>query len=257
MTTFSKAKSNIDEGKSVGITCVVPLRFALYELGIKNGNGKYLISAPDGSFKSYYTGDVAKNFTRITVGSPIGMTVKQAIDKKLLKPGDIVCYKGITHTSVYSGSGYKFYEGGEACLKDGHYLNGILMDYSKNYYADKKISEILRWKDQETKAAATKPTTTTNKKAYTGTFPTLPSRGYYQLNDGIKVLIDKRNQIKNLQKALNWALKGVSGFEELTVDGKYGKRTRDAVVLYQKVYRLKVDGLWGKQCNEKLKTIKK
>lgn len=115
------------------------------------------------------------------------------------------------------------------------------------------------WKRQASVAAQRaeeKPATPT-LKAYTGTFPTLPSRGYFQLNDGIKELTNKRDQIKNLQKALNWALKGGSGFEELTIDGKYGKRTRDAVVLYQKVYKLKVDGLWGKQCNEKLKTIKK
>lgn len=146
MTSFAKAKKRVSAGEKVGITCVVPLRWALYEMGIKNGSGKSLISAPDGSFKKYYTGDVKKHLTRITSGGAIGKTVKQAVDNGLLKDGDIVCYKNITHTSTYSGSGYKFYEGGGQCVKDDHYPNGILLDYSKNYYKNKKISEILRWK---------------------------------------------------------------------------------------------------------------
>ena len=147
ITTFADAKSRVKSKRKVGITCVVPLRFALHYFGIKNGNGKSLISAPDGSFEKYYTGDVKKKMTRITKGKPIGMNIVQAIDDGLLIDGDIVCYKGITHTSVFSGNGYKFYEGGGACVKDGHYPNGILLDYSKNFYKDKKIAEILRWKE--------------------------------------------------------------------------------------------------------------
>lgn len=147
MISFAKAKKRINAGKKVGLTCVVPLRWALYEMGIKNGSGDSLISAPDGSFKKYYTGDVKKYLTRITSGKAVGKTIKQAIDAGLLMDGDIVCYKDITHTSTYSGSGYKFYEGGGQCVKDGSYPNGVLMDYSKNYYKNKKISEILRWKE--------------------------------------------------------------------------------------------------------------
>ena len=146
MTSFSKAKKKVNAGKKVGLTCVVPLRWALHEMGIQNGNGQSLISAPDGSFKKHYTGEVKKYLSRITTGGAIGKTVKQAVDNGLLRDGDIVCYKNITHTSTYSGSGYKFYEGGGQCVKDGHYPDGILLDYSKNYYKDKKIAEILRWK---------------------------------------------------------------------------------------------------------------
>ena len=249
MTTFSKAKAKVAKKKKVGLTCVVPLRFALAEMGLKNSSGKSLISGQDGTFKSYYTGDFTNHLTRITKGESVGLTVKQAIDKKLLKPGDIICYHKHTHTSIYSGKGYKFYEGGSQC---DNYSNGILVNYE--HYPN-KISEILRWKDQGIKE---EPKTVKTDGNYTGKIPAFPNkRDYYQLNDGITVMVDYTTQIKYVQNALNWALKGISGFKVLTVDGKYGRLTEDAVKLYQKVYKLSVDGKWGKQCNAKLKTIKK
>ena len=75
----------------------------------------------------------------------VGYTVKQAVDKGLLKPGDIIAFKGRTHTVVYSGIGYKVYEGGHAALR-AKFKNGILLDYSKVLlYRGKKISSVLRW----------------------------------------------------------------------------------------------------------------
>lgn len=144
MTTFAKAKSAVSAGKKVGLTCVVPLRWALAELGIKNASGKYLLNAPGGTFSKYLTGDMLLYFDRIK--TPVGMTVIQAIDKKLLKAGDIVAYKGHEHVSTYSGSGYKFYEGGGLCEKNKTYPNGVLLDYSKNYWKSETISEVLRTK---------------------------------------------------------------------------------------------------------------
>ena len=103
IVAFNQVKSRVSHKKEVGITCVVPLRFALYYYGIKNANKKSLISAPGGSFEKYYTGGVKSNLTRITSGGPVGKTVKQAVDQGLLIDGDIVCYKNLTHTSVFSG----------------------------------------------------------------------------------------------------------------------------------------------------------
>ena len=145
ITSFFDMKKLVKAGKQCGITCVVPNRFALHDMGIKGYNGSSLISTTKGTFGKYYAGDVKKLFDRITKGSPIGMTVKQAVDKGLLKKGDILCYENLTHISVYTGSGYKMYEGGGACVKNGHYPNGIIADYSKAY-ASRKISEVLRWK---------------------------------------------------------------------------------------------------------------
>lgn len=271
MTSFSKAKDTVSKGKNVGITCVVPLRWALHSMGIKNGSGKSLISAPEGTFKKYYTGDVPKHLTRITKGGPIGMTVTQAVDKGLLKPGDIVCYKGRTHTSVYAGKSgkdkYRFYEGGGSCTKNGHYPNGILMDYSKGFYKDKKISEVLRWKETPIVPGATATTTTTTTakpattsttakttgKKYTGDIPEFSKkRSYYKKGDGYKTLTGSKKQIRRIQRALNWAVGA-----DLKVDGEFGEKTEKAVKKFKKKVGLSSSGKWGKKCNAKLKAMRK
>lgn len=83
------------------------------------------------------------------------------------------------------------------------------------------------------------------KKAYTGTFPKLPSRGYFQKGD-------TGTQIKNLQKFLNWY-----GGYGLEVDGDFGAKTLAAVKDFQKKNGLDVDGLFGKDSLAKAKAIKK
>ena len=81
------------------------------------------------------------------------------------------------------------------------------------------------------------------KKCYTGTFPKLPARGYFKLNDtGL--------QVKYLQKYLNWY-----GKYNLDVDGDFGKKTLSAVKDFQKRTGLAVDGLFGKNSLAKAKTI--
>lgn len=145
ITTFTRVQDRIKNGQTVGITCVVPLRWALEEMGITRADGKALISGNNGSFKSHYTGNVKTHFDLITSGECIGITVKDAIDRNLLKRGDIICYVDHTHTSVYSGEGYDFYEGGSQCVKDGHYPKGIRVSYERYPY---RISQILRFKDK-------------------------------------------------------------------------------------------------------------
>lgn len=83
------------------------------------------------------------------------------------------------------------------------------------------------------------------KKGYTGTFPSLPKRGYF-------ANVDSGTQVKNLQKFLNWAIDA-----GLTVDGAMGPKTIAAVKAFQKKYALAQDGLFGKSCLAKAKTIKK
>lgn len=83
------------------------------------------------------------------------------------------------------------------------------------------------------------------KKAYTGTFPVLPSRGYFQK-------CDNGTQVKNLQKFLNWY-----GGYKLDVDGCFGNKTLAAVKDFQKQNKLTVDGKFGKNSLAKAKTIKK
>ena len=90
------------------------------------------------------------------------------------------------------------------------------------------------------------------KKAYSGTFPVLPSRGYYQEGDGITTLVSYKTQIKRLQAFLNWCLG-----EDLTVDGQFGQKTEDAVKAFQKKYKLTIDGKFGDKSLAKAKTVKK
>lgn len=143
ITSFSKAKSRIEKQQKVGITCLVPIAWALNAMGIKKADGKPWVSGNLGSFKCHYTGAVKKYLKRVTNGKAIGKTVEKAVDENLLKPGDILAFKDKTHTVAYSGKGYTVYEGGHQAMKDGKYT-GIKADY-ENY--PHKISEILRWKE--------------------------------------------------------------------------------------------------------------
>lgn len=106
-----------------------------------------------------------------------------------------------------------------------------------------------KWKAFKKKLTSSETSTTTKtstaKKTYSGTFPTLPSRGYFKKGD-------KGTQVKYLQKFLNW----YSNYN-LTVDGDLGANTYAAVRNFQSKEKLTVDGLFGKNCLAKAKTIKK
>ena len=164
IVSYAIAKKQVSAKKTVGITCVVPLRWALYELGIKNDDGKALISAPGGSFAKYYTGKVKTYFKRYTSTGAIGKTVKQAVDAGQFKAGDIICFQKLTHTAVYSGKGYLFYGGGSECVKDGHYPNGIRQDYANSKdYAHRKIAEVLRMRTTTVTKETTKAASSASK----------------------------------------------------------------------------------------------
>ena len=83
------------------------------------------------------------------------------------------------------------------------------------------------------------------KKTYTGTFPTLPSRGYFKKGDS-------GTQVKNLQNFLNWALD-----LKLSVDGIIGNATINAVKQFQNKVKINADGLFGKSSLEKAKSYSK
>lgn len=138
MVSFTKAKNRVKAGKKVGITCVVPIRWALYSMKITREDGKALIVGQDGTFRASYSGKVKKYLTRLT-----GIN-KKAKDVAL-KPGDIIAWKGKTHTCVWSGNKLLMYDGGRSAEARG-YKTGILLDYTE-VYKNEKISEILRWKD--------------------------------------------------------------------------------------------------------------
>lgn len=91
--------------------------------------------------------------------------------------------------------------------------------------------------------SSTSSSSSSAKGTYSGTMPTLPSKGYFVLNDF-------GTQVKCLQNFLNWCINS-----DLDVDGIYGSKTKDAVKEFQKKYGLAVDGKFGKK--SLAKTIKK
>lgn len=135
--TYDDAKKRLKAGKNIGTTCVVPIKWALKKLGI-NPDGFY---GKNGKFVGF-DADMKKKLSKI---SGKGYTVKQAVDKKHLKAGDICCFKGRTHTFAYTGKGYTCFDGGHAVMKNGIFT-GIVANYNTNYYNTLEIAYILRWR---------------------------------------------------------------------------------------------------------------
>lgn len=135
--TYADAKKKLADKKEIGSTCVVPIKWALKLLDL-NPDGFY---GKDGNFAGFNSG-MKKKLAKI---SGKGYTIKQAVDKKYLKAGDICVFKNKTHTFAYTGQGYLFFDGGHAVMKGGKFT-GIIANYNTNYYQEYKLAYILRWK---------------------------------------------------------------------------------------------------------------
>lgn len=94
-----------------------------------------------------------------------------------------------------------------------------------------------------------KPFKKPKKHSYTGKLPKLAKHkdGYY-----LAISDKKSAEVKKLQKFLNWYMSA-----GLTVDGYYGKMTKQAVYTYQKHEVLSKDGVFGKKCLARAKEYKK
>ena len=139
--TFPIAKKRVKEGKTVHITCVAPGRWGMHALDIDT-----LIYGEDGHFK-HFNDEANTKLKKITKDGPVGKTYKKAIDDGDLKKGDIVVFKGHTHTSTYSGKGYVFYDSGRTSFRKGIKKNGIKANYYKQgRFKTDKINEVLRWR---------------------------------------------------------------------------------------------------------------
>lgn len=136
------------------------------------------------------------------------------------KLGKLVAGKNLTWHSMYA-----------ATTCPGPYLR------SKMEYIAQEANKINGY-------GTTKKTTSTGSK-YSGTFPKLPSRGYFKKGD-------TGSQVKCLQKFLNWY-----GNYGLAVDGEIGDKTIVAITKFQSSTGLVVDKLFGAKSLAKAKTIKK
>lgn len=135
--TYAEAKKKLEAGKTIGSTCIVPTKWGIKLLGM-DSDGFY---CKNGKFVGFNSG-MKKKLAKI---SGKGYTIKQAVDKKYLKAGDICIYKNREHTFSYTGQGYLFFDGGHAAMKGNKYT-GIIVNYNTNYYKDFKLAYILRWK---------------------------------------------------------------------------------------------------------------
>ena len=135
--TYESAQKKLKNGKTISSTCLIPTHWALKSLKINPGN----FYAKEGKFVNV-SSSMKKHLTKI---SGKKYTVKEAVDKKYLKPGDICCFKGLSHTFTYTGKGYQFFDGGHASIKNGRYV-GIVCNYATNYYKKKELAYILRWR---------------------------------------------------------------------------------------------------------------
>ena len=102
------------------------------------------------------------------------------------------------------------------------------------------------------KAERTLFLTPVGKQGYSGAWPVLPPRGYYQIGDGYNTLKKYKTQIKRVQKLLNW----ITG-SDLKADGLYGHDTAKAQEKAQKILGLTVNGKFGNQTLKNAKNYKK
>lgn len=126
---------------------------------------------------------------------------------------------------------------------------------SKNSKWKKEFHNKLSSASTGTKASSGTSSTSSRdkvKKAYSGAFPKLPSRGYFTVGDGSQTLKTYNGHVKRLQSFLNWCINA-----GLKVDGKYGEGTKEVVIKFQKKYGLTADGKFGAKSLAKAKTIKK
>lgn len=142
--------------------------------------------------------------------------------------GICVLFKG--HIGVYIGNGYVI----EA---KGHAYGVVKTKLAGRGWTKWCKCPYIEYEEEK------KTVSTTKKKKYTGTFPSVTPN----LKKG-----SKGKQVGYLQKFLNWY-----GKYGLAVDNDFGSKTEKAVKNYQKAEKLVVDGIFGTKSLAQAKKIKK
>lgn len=180
------------------------------------------------------------------------------------KVGDVIFFKNSTRIChvglvVKVTSSYVYTIEGNTSGDAGVVANGGMVygnkKYALNYSRIAGYGSVAYDAESTTISSTTSTKTTTTastKKTYSGTFPTLPDRGYYKLGDGYKTLTNYTTQIKRVQKLLNWIMDA-----SIAVDGDYGEKSVELCKKFQKKYGLTVDGEFGSASLKKAKTIEK
>ena len=196
---------------------------------------------------------------------------------------------GSTPTPAPTPSGNTWTGGYPSIPSRGYYLEGDGYETNIGYQSDiKLIQNYLNWAinagldpdgfyGTDTSAAVAKFQTVANIKvdgsygtgtlaaaksyvkgstpimeSWTGKYPAMPSRGYYLLGDGYETNTGMKEDIRNIQRYMNWALG-----TKLDDDGNYGKKTEGAVYDFQALVGITKDGSYGQKTLSAAKTYKK
>lgn len=141
--TWTLAIKAAEQGKLVATTCVVPTNWGLTDV---LGKTTVVNSEGRGGFQGY-KGDITKYTKQYKFDCT--MTVKEAIRKGLIQPGDIVGV--VAHTfSIYSvdqrsGSAVVFDGGHRFTNKCKKSKCSTMMTYSAGSNAGMKLCQIIRW----------------------------------------------------------------------------------------------------------------
>ena len=147
-------------------------------------------------------------------------------------------YVAVTGYKVQSGKHYLYTRDSGGRNHTGWYAYETTM---RGLIPQIWVGKVPNMKVKPTTPAPAPKTTTTKPTS----IPTLPSRGYFKIGDS-------GTNVKRVQNILVYFKINIGG---AGVDGVYGGGTASGVKSFQKKYDLRIDGEWGKQCNDKAKEL--
>lgn len=223
------------------------------------------IKALQGLDPKLYSGNIRKGLMATGCFETLTASKYLTSDKYLL-PGDILLYEN-HHAAINLDTGSAVSSETTSSSKpstsetaknviNGKYGNGQdrIDRLKKLGYTDAEIKEIQSAVNAMLKTSSASSSKPVAKKGYSGTFPTLPTRGYFMIGDGYRQLTgsNTKTQIQRVQSFLNWAVNA-----GLSVDGDYGPKTSASVIKFQKTVGISADGKFGKNTLAKAKAFTK
>ena len=141
-----------------------------------------------------------------------------------LQDGDIIIYR----KSIAGLHGH-------ICM----YYNGKIKEASARHYYGRTTDQV-------------KNRLNTTGKRYVKVFRVKDGKTYAPLSKG-----SKGEEVKKLQRYLNWYFKGDDELKPLKIDGEFGSITNGRVKLLQRQLKLVIDGVVGKKTVEAMKGVSK
>lgn len=149
-TNTSKISKTFDEAREKGnrkTNCACGVYWGLIGSGVVNKNRDGIQWYGNKGFV-WVGADAKKNALKYfdLLETMKGKTVKSAIQNGLLKPGDIVTYKTLSHVNVYIGDGKSFDAGHANCSGSGEGAK-FTKWISSTPYQNYQIAEVMRLKE--------------------------------------------------------------------------------------------------------------